>query len=75
MFSQFICWSTDDISIDEFSDVLFKENNSFLEAADREKKSDWIKIITSQENIMNINCYNNQIDNWIAVQWSSMLFL
>ena len=27
-----------DILIDEFSDVLFKENNSLLEAADREEK-------------------------------------
>ena len=27
-----------DISIDEFSDVLLKENNSLLEAADRKKK-------------------------------------
>ena len=38
MSSQFICWSTDDTSIDEFSDVLFKENNSFLEAADKKEK-------------------------------------
>ena len=119
MFSQFICWSTDDISIDEFSDVLLKENNSLLEVADRkekvnneisesevmmknmmnctqnnelkrneeynelyvheimnwEEKSDWTKIITSQENIMNTSCYSNQVDSWIAVQWSSMLSL
>ena len=34
-----------------------------------EKKSDWTKIITSQENIMNTSCYNNQVNNWIAVQW------
>ena len=27
-----------DILIDEFSDVLLKENNSLLEVADREKK-------------------------------------
>ena len=27
-----------DISIDESSDVLFKENNSLLEAADRDEK-------------------------------------
>ncbi len=40
-----------------------------------EEKSDWMKIITSQENIMNTSCYSNQVDNWIAVQWSSMLFL
>ena len=38
MFSQFICWNTNDISIDEFSDVLLKENNSLLEAADRKEK-------------------------------------
>ena len=40
-----------------------------------EEKSDWMKIITSQENIMNTSCYSNQIDSWIAVQWSSMLSL
>ena len=38
MSSQFICWSMNDTSIDESSDVLFKENNSLLEAADRDKK-------------------------------------
>ena len=27
-----------DILIDEFSDILFKENNSLLEAADRDEK-------------------------------------
>ena len=38
MSSQFICWNTDDISIDESFNVLLKENNSLLEAADREEK-------------------------------------
>ena len=38
MFSQFICWSTNDISIDESSDVLFKENNSLLEVTDKDEK-------------------------------------
>ena len=38
MFLQFICWSTDDISIDEFFNVLFKKNNFLLEAVDRKEK-------------------------------------
>ena len=35
---QFICWSTNNTLIDEFSDVLFKENNSLLEITDRNEK-------------------------------------
>ncbi len=38
MSSQFICWSINDISIDESSNILFKENNSLLEIADRDEK-------------------------------------
>jgi len=36
--SQFICWSTDDTSIDESFNVLLKENNSLLEVTDEEKR-------------------------------------
>ena len=59
MSSQFICWSTDDISIDEFSDVLFKENNSLLEAADRKEKVN--NEISESEIMMKniINCTQN----------------
>ena len=38
MSSQFIYWSTDDISIDESFNILLKENNSLLETADKKKK-------------------------------------
>ena len=59
MFSQFICWSTDDTSIDESSDVLLKENNSLLEAADREKKVN-NEISKSEIMIKNMmNCTQN----------------
>ena len=44
-----------DTSIDEFSDVLFKENNSLLEAADREKK---INNEISESEIMMKNMMN-----------------
>ena len=59
MFSQFICWSTDDISIDEFFNVLFKEDNSLLEAADRKEKIN--NEISESEIMMKnmINCTQN----------------
>ena len=62
MSSQFICWNMNDISIDEFSDVLLKENNSLLEAADREKKVN--NEISESEIMMKnmINCtWNNEL--------------
>ena len=62
MFLQFICWSTDDISIDEFSDVLFKKNNSLLETADRKEK---VNNEISESKIMMknmMNCtWNNEL--------------
>ena len=62
MSSQFICWSTNDTSIDEFSDVLLKENNSLLEAADREEKVN--NEISESEVMMKnmMNCtWNNEL--------------
>ena len=44
-----------DILIDEFSDVLLKENNSLLEVADREKK---INNEISESEIMMKNMMN-----------------
>ena len=62
MSSQFIYWSTDDISIDEFSDVLLKENNSLLEAADREKKvnNEISELEIMMKNMMNCT-WNNKL--------------
>ena len=62
MSSQFICWSTNDISIDEFSDVLLKENNSLLEAADRKEKIN-NEILRSEIMIKNMINYtwNNEL--------------
>ena len=44
-----------DILIDEFSDVLFKENNSLLEAADRKEKvnNEILKSKIMMKNMMN----------------------
>ena len=59
MFSQFIYWSTNDISIDESFNVLLKENNSLLEAADRKKKVN-NEILESEIMMKNIiNCTQN----------------
>ena len=62
MFSQFIYWSTDNISIDEFFNVLLKENNSLLEAADKEEKVN-NEISESEIMIKNMmNCtWNNEV--------------
>ena len=62
MSSQFICWSTDDTSIDEFSDVLLKENNSLLEVADRKKKvnNEILKSEVMMKNMMNCT-QNNEL--------------
>ena len=59
MFSQFICWSTDDISIDESFNILLKENNSLLETADRKEKVN-NEISESEIMMKNImNCTQN----------------
>ena len=48
-----------DTSIDEFSDVLLKENNSLLEAADRKEKVN-NKISESEVMMKNMmNCTQN----------------
>ena len=48
-----------DTSIDEFSDVLLKENNSLLEAADKEKKVN-NEILQSEIMMKNMmNCTQN----------------
>ena len=51
-----------DILIDEFSDVLFKENNSLLEAADRKEKvnNEILKSKIMMKNIMNCT-WNNEL--------------
>ena len=49
-----------DISIDEFFDVLFKENNSLLEAADRNEK---INNEISESEIMMKNMMNYTQNN------------
>ena len=62
MFLQFICWSTDDISIDESFNVLLKKNNSLLEAADRKEKVN--NEISESEIMMKnmMNCtWNNEL--------------
>ena len=62
MSSQFICWSTDDISIDEFFNVLLKKNNSLLEAADKEEKvnNEILKSEIMMKNMMNCT-QNNEL--------------
>ena len=62
MSSQFICWSTNDISIDEFFNILLKENNSLLEITDREEKVN--NEISESEVMMKnmMNCiWNNEL--------------
>ena len=51
-----------DTSIDEFSDVLFKENNSLLEAANEEKRvnNEILKSEIMMKNIMNCT-QNNEL--------------
>ena len=60
MSSQFICWSIDDTSIDESFNVLLKENNSLLEAADREEK---VNNEISESEIMMKNMMNYTQNN------------
>ena len=60
MFSQFICWSTNDTLIDESFDVLFKENNSLLEVTDRNEK---INNEISESEIMMKNMMNYTQNN------------
>ena len=57
-----------DISIDEFSDILLKKNNSLLETADREKKVN-NKISESEIMMKNImNCtWNNKLKKEIRL--------
>ena len=68
MSSQFICWSMNDISIDEFSDVLLKENNSLLEAADRKEKvnNEILKSEIMMKNMMNCT-WNNELKKEIRL--------
>ena len=59
---QFICWNTDDILIDESFNVLFKKNNSLLEAANKKEKID--NEISESEIMMKnmMNCtWNNEL--------------
>ena len=57
---QFICWSTDGTSIDGSSDVLPKEDNSLLEAADREEE---VNNEISESEIMMKNMMNYTWNN------------
>ena len=57
-----------DILIDEFSDILFKENNSLLEAADREKKvnNEILKSEVMMKNMINYT-WNNELKKEIRL--------